>query len=95
MRVIGKSELHGLARTKDRDLREAALAFAAELEAASWRAGDHVLAAYPRGQLTGNCLIVNLDERHCVMVALNFVMGIAVVEYAGLSTSAKRKSSNS
>lgn len=95
MRVVGKSELHGLARTKDRNLREAVLAFAAELEAASWHDMDDVLAAYPQGQLTGNCLIVNLDERYCVMVALNLVMGIAAVEFAGLSTSAKRKSSNS
>lgn len=93
MRVIGKSELHALARTNDRDLRDAVFALGAELDAANWRAIDDVRAAFPRARFAERRLTIDLNKRYCVMVALNLEVGVAFVEFAGLSSSAKRKRS--
>lgn len=93
MKVIGRSELHALARTNDRDLRDAVFAFGAELEAANWRAIEDARMAFPQARFAEHRLAIDLDERHYVLVALNFEVGIAAVEFAGPSTSAKRRRS--
>jgi hypothetical protein len=93
MRIVGKSELHALARTKERDLRDAVLAFSAELEAANWCAIEDARLAFPQARFAEHRLTIDLDERHCVMVALNIEVGIAAVEFAGPSTSTKRQRS--
>lgn len=93
MRLIGKSELYALARTKNTDLLDAVLALGAELEAASWRTTEDVRQAYPQARLAGHRLTIDLDGRHYVLVAFNLKVGIALVETAGLSTNQKRKRS--
>lgn len=93
MRLIGKSELYALARTKDRDLRTALLALCAELEAANWHASEDAQRHYPNAAIAGQRLTIELDERHCAVVTFNFILGIALVEFAGLKANVKRKRS--
>lgn len=93
MKLIGKSELHALAGTADQDLRAAVLALGAELQAANWRAFDEVECAYPFAAANDPRVVIDLDERHCVVVTFNFAMGMALVEFAGLATSRKRRRS--
>lgn len=93
MRLIGKSELHALARTRDRDLRAAALALCAELEAADWRAFEEVERAYPQATCARPRVTIHLDGRHCAVVTFNLDTGIALVEFAGLAKSLKRRRS--
>ncbi|WP_126177107.1 hypothetical protein [Tsuneonella rigui] len=95
MRLIGKSELHALARTKDKDLRAAVLALCAELEAANWRAFSEVETAYPFAASSDPRVTIDLDERHCAVVTFNFEVGMALVEFAGPAASLKRKRSAS
>lgn len=95
MRLIGKSELHALARTEDIDLRAAVLALCAELEAARWRAFSDVEKAYPFANSANPRVTIDLDERHCAVVTFNFEVGIALVEFAGSAASLKRKRSAS
>lgn len=93
MKLVGRSELHALARTTDRDLRDAVLALCAELEATNWRTINDIRSAFPHGRLAGCHLTIDLDERHCLIVAFNIKAGIALVEFAGPSTKVKRKRS--
>lgn len=83
MRLIGKSELYALAETKDRELVQAVRALGAELEAADWHSLDNVLTAFPRAQLCEHRVTIDLDELNCAVIALNFEVGIALVEFAG------------
>ena len=93
MKLIGKSELHALARTKDRDLRAAVLALCAEIEAANWRDFEEVERAYPQATCARPRVTIDLDARHWVVVTLNLDVGIALVEFAGLAKGVKRRRS--
>jgi mRNA-degrading endonuclease HigB of HigAB toxin-antitoxin module len=82
-----------LAQDEGADLSAALRAFHAELEQAQWRSHSDVLTVYPRAEIEAHRFIIPLDERHCVVVALNYELGIAVIEYAGSRTNRTRKSS--
>lgn len=83
MRLIGKSELFTLAQSAASDLRNAVHSLAAELEAAAWRSITEAEAAFPLAALTGHRLIIDLDDRHCAVVVIQYELGIALVEFAG------------
>lgn len=83
MRLIGKSELFMLAQSATVDLRDAVLSLAAELEAAVWRSLSEAKAAFPRARFAGGRLIIDFDDRHCAVVAIQYELGIAFVEFVG------------
>ena len=63
--------------------RGACAAFWAELEAADWSCRDDVVACFPRASWRQDKLIVALDERVSIVVAFNYRLGIALIEFAG------------
>jgi len=83
MRLIGKSELFTFAQSATEDVREAVLALSAELEAAVWGSASDAEVAFPRAAFAGHRLIIQLDDRHCAVVAIQYELGIALVEFAG------------
>ena len=83
MRLIGKSELLTLAQSAAMDVRDAVRSLAAVMEAAIWRSASDAKAAFPRAAFADHRLIIELDDRHCVVVAIQYEAGIALVEFAG------------
>jgi hypothetical protein len=83
MRLIGRPDLLKLARGGDGPLRDAAFALAAELQSASWRTPAEACAAYPRARLDGHRLAIDLGDRHCAVIAINYEKGVALIEFAG------------
>lgn len=83
MRLIGRPDLMRLARGSNPLLRDAVLALAAELEAASWRTPEEARVAFPSAVVDGGGLTIDLDGRHCVVVAISYEKGVALVESAG------------
>jgi mRNA-degrading endonuclease HigB of HigAB toxin-antitoxin module len=85
MRIAGKSTLIRASSECNDETAGAYRAFLAELEAAAWRSPKDVLAAYPNAELETQSLVVSLDGQHCVVVALSYATGIALIQYAGPS----------
>ncbi|MGZ6185855.1 MAG: hypothetical protein ACXWNN_08175 [Candidatus Binataceae bacterium] len=83
MRIAGKSKLIRASSECNDETAGAYRAFHAELEAAAWRSPKDVLAAYPNAKLETQSLVVPLDGQHCVVVAINYETGIALIDYAG------------
>jgi len=83
MRLIGISKLSELAQKATGDLRGAILALHAELVAAEWSSAADATAAFPAAKCERKRLVIALDHRHCVVVAISYEAGIAVVEFAG------------
>ena len=82
MKLIGITRLHALA-CRNAPLCEAARALHAELAAARWGEEAAVIAAYPNATLNAGRLVIGLDDTHCVVVAVNYKLGIIVIEFAG------------
>lgn len=85
MRLIGRPELLALGA----DLRGAACSLAAELEAASWQSSDDAQAAFPKARISAERIVVDLDDRHCVELAVIYEKGVAMVLFAGPSARMK------
>jgi hypothetical protein len=85
MRLIGRPELLSLGA----DLRGAACSLAAELEAASWESSDDARKAFPNARIADDRIVVHLDDRHCVELALIYEKGVAMVLFAGPSATMK------
>lgn len=85
MRLIGRPDLLMLARCAGIDLRGAVLAFAAELEEASWQSADDARAAFPLARFTSDHLIVDLAGEHCAVIAISYEKGVALIVFAGPS----------
>ena len=83
MRLIGKSALFTLAQSVTAVLRDDVRALAAELEAAEWLSASEAAGAFPRARFSDHRLIIDLDQRHCAVVAIQYELGIALVEFAG------------
>lgn len=64
-------------------MRDAIRALAAELEAATWKTSEEVRKAFPKSDVTGNRLLVDLDGHHCAAVAFSYGKGVALIEFAG------------
>jgi hypothetical protein len=56
---------------------------AAELEAAEWLSAIEAAGAFPHARFADHRLIIDLDDRHCAVVAIQYELGIALVEFAG------------
>ncbi len=94
MKVTGRPKLIRLAQGAAADLCAAVRAFHAELEEARWHSHRDPLSVYPRAHVEAHRLVVPLDERHCVVVGINYESGIALIEYAGANADRRRKSPN-
>lgn len=82
MKLIGLTRLHALACRADQ-FRGAARALHAELAAARWEKEADAAAAFPNAALDEGRLVIGLDDAHCAVVAVNYKLGIMVIEYAG------------
>lgn len=91
MRVMGKSRLIRLANGQSADACGASWAFLAELVEARWRSPQEATSAYPYAVIEAHRLTVPLDARHCVIVAINYELGLALIEYAGLCAECTNK----
>jgi hypothetical protein len=89
MRLMGKSKLSRLARIPS--LRGPIASFWHELEEYSWQTARDAARSYPAAKLDGHRLTVELDGEHCAVVALNFELGIALIEFAGSKTGRRRR----
>jgi hypothetical protein len=89
MRLMGKSKLSKLARNPS--LRGAVASFWHELEEYSWRSARDAARSYPTAKFDGHRLTVELDSEHCAIVALDFELGIALIEFAGIKTGRRRR----
>lgn len=85
MRLIGRPLLLRLAEDAGVKLRDDVRAFAAELEAASWESSKGLKRAFPEARIEGRRVIVDLDERHCAVIIIDYERSVSVVEYAGAS----------
>jgi mRNA-degrading endonuclease HigB of HigAB toxin-antitoxin module len=83
MKVTGRSKLIRLTEGAEGGLRAASRAFYAELENARWRSHSDALSAYPGAVIETHRLIIHLGGQHCVVAAINYESGIALIEYAG------------
>lgn len=79
MRVIGKSRLTGFAKAVEADLRGSAWAACAELEELQWRGPDDAHASFPMAAVDGGRIAIELDERYCLNVEVNYELGIALI----------------
>jgi hypothetical protein len=82
MKLIGVTRLHALA-CRAAPLRGAARALHAELAAARWGEEADARAAYPDATLDAGRLVIGLDSTGCAVVAVNYKLGIIVIEFAG------------
>lgn len=64
-------------------VRGACAALWAELEAADWDCREDVAECFPGAPWEKGKLIVALDERVSIVVAFNYRLGIALIEFAG------------
>lgn len=80
---MGKPKLFAAAHGPSAASRGACAALCAELEAANWTSEDAVAADYPNADWDGAKLTVHLDGQLCAIVAFNYVLGIALIEFAG------------
>jgi hypothetical protein len=83
MKLMGKPKLFAAAHGPSVSSRGACAALCAELEAADWTSGAAVAADYPNADWDGEKLIVRLDDQLSAIVAFNYIMGIALIEFAG------------
>lgn len=91
MLVSGRIRLIRLLRGALGDLAADLRAFLAELETAEWTSEKAALKAYPRAEVDAHRLTIPFDEQHCVVVAVNYQSGIALIEFAGLKADRLRK----
>lgn len=93
MRIAGSLRLIRPAEDCSRELRGAFLALHAELVVASWHSPEDVLATYPHAEQEAHRLVVSIHGTHCAIIAINYELGIALIEHAGLRLVRTRKDS--
>jgi len=86
MRLIGRPLLLRIAEDAGEILQDDLRALAAEVESASWKSSKGLKRAFPEARIEGCRVIVDLDERHCAVIIVDYERSVTVVEYAGLST---------
>ena len=74
-----------LAEDAGEDLQGGVRALAAEVESASWKSSTSLKRAFPEARIEEHRAIVDLDERHCAVIIVDYERSVAVVEYAGAS----------
>ena len=83
MRLIGRPLLLRLAENAGEGLRDDVCAFAAEIQAASWKSSMSLKRAFPNARVEKHRAFVDLDERHCAVIIVDYERSVAVVEFAG------------
>lgn len=83
--MIGRPLLLRLAEVAGKELQDDLRALAAEVEAASWKSSKGLKRAYPEARIDGRRVIVDLDERNCAVIIIDYERSVGVVEYAGAS----------
>lgn len=82
--MIGRPLLLRMAEDADENLQDDLRAFAAEVETASWNSSKSLKRAFPEARIEGRRALVDLDERHCAVIIVDYERSVTVVEYAGL-----------
>lgn len=90
MKIVGTGALHMLATGNHPDVAGAAAALRAELSSACWSDVDAVKQTYPRAEFVGHRIWIALPVEHCVVIAVNFVAGVVMIEFAGVRDDAPR-----
>ena len=85
MKLVGRSDLLELARGGAAALREAVRALTAELEEGQWQTSHQLRGAFPTARFSGDDVVIDLDSRHCAVLAFSYAVGVAVVIFAGPS----------
>ena len=88
MRLMGKSKLSELARIPS--VRGAVACRWHELEEYSWRSSRVAVGNYPTARLEGHRLTIDIADGYCAVVAINFALGIVLVEFAGRKAGRRR-----
>lgn len=83
--MIGRPILLRMAENAGENLQDDLRALAAEFEAASWKSSKGLKRAFPEARIEGCRVIVDLDERHCAVIIIDYERSVSVVEYAGAS----------
>jgi hypothetical protein len=86
---MGKSKLSELAGHPS--LRDAVACLWHELEEFSWRDARDAARNYPAAKLDGHRLTIDIADGYCAVVAINFALGIALVEFAGKKAGRRRR----
>ena len=73
------------AEDADEVLQDDLRAFAAEVETASWKSAKGLERAFAEARIEGRRAIIDLDERNCVAIIVDYERSVTVVEYAGPS----------
>jgi hypothetical protein len=84
MRVMGKSKLSWLANGGAADVSGPSRAFLAELAEARWRSVREAKFAYPAAEIEAHRLIIPFGAGYCIVLAINYELGLALIEYAGV-----------
>jgi len=84
MKLMGVPVLIDAAAGASPAVRGACAALWAELDAADWGCCDDVAECFPGAIWEEGKLIVALDERVSIVVAFNYRLGIALIEFAGI-----------
>jgi hypothetical protein len=92
MRLMGKSKLSELARNPS--LRGAVACLWQELEEYSWRDAREAARDYPAARLDGHRMTIDIVDGYCAIVAINFALGIALVEFAGRKADRRRRAAD-
>jgi len=85
MRLIGRPLLLRMAKDAGENLQDDLRAFAAEVETASWKSLKGLKRAFPEAHIEGHRVIIDLDDRHCAVIIVDYERSVTVVEYAGPS----------
>lgn len=92
MKIVGTGALYPLVIGDHAELAGAAAALRAELAAAEWANVDAVHQAYPQAKVVGHRIEIALPAKHCAVIAVNYVAGVAHIEFAGHHEDAPRAS---
>jgi hypothetical protein len=83
MRLIGRPLLLLLADDASEDLQGRVRALAAEIEVADWKSSKDLRRAFPNARIEKRRIFVELNERYCAVIIVNYERSVAMVEYAG------------
>lgn len=90
MKIVGIGALYPLVTGDHAELAGSAAALHAELAAAEWADVEAIRQAYPHANVVGHLIEIALPAKHCAVIAVNYVAGVASIEFAGLHDDAPR-----
>jgi hypothetical protein len=83
MKLMGVAKLLELIQDCDGPRAGAVAALSAELKSADWSDRSDAANDYPSAIIHGRRLQIAIDDRHCVVVVVNYEAGVILIEFAG------------